>query len=304
MTKSSKIASKMHQKAALLALSAGLPPPVGKRPDLLEIELWRRNKLSKKRSAEVKSYVARDADCYQLWQDLLTSEQQLNAEKQASRVSLWQRCQNWIIGDNKVWLGGGFAVATMALFVAVVGLKSFLNPGMMVGIGQDYEQFSSHPAASSWHYKSHDKGIGFAIPTPYDKAKTAISVGIHSGLVELQNAGKLSENEWQNIIQQYPAQLPDCPDAVETQQCQKQNAQLQDFGRWLALMQLDCGQTASVKDTQYYSLQQERLVYFSKEFVAYPVIAPLRERMHSLDKATDSKLFCQKIAMLLNHIDN
>ena len=304
MTKSSKISTKTHKKAVLLALSAGSPPPEGERPSLLEIELWRQQKLPKKRSAEVKSYVARDADSYQLWQDLLISEQQLNNEKQAQRVGLWQRCQNWVLGEQKVWLGGGFAVAAMAVFVAVIGLKSFLHPNMIHGIDQDYELFSSQPSVTSWSYKSYNKALTFALPTPYDKAKKAVSVGVRSGLTELQNSGKLSDNEWQAIIQQYPAVLPDCPDSMGIDHCQKQNEILQDIGRWLALVQLQCAQEEPVIDTEYYRLQQQRINYFSEELMAFPVVEPLIDQLHSVDQITEHKMFCQKIVMLLNHIDN
>ncbi len=304
MTKSSKISTKTHKKAVLLALSAGSPPPEGERPSLLEIELWRQKKLPKKRSAEVKSYVARDADCYQLWQDLLMSEQLLNNETQAQRVSLWQRCQNWLIGEQKIWQGGGLAVAVMAVFVGVIGLKSFLHPDMMQGIDQDYEKFSSQRTLSGWSYKSYEKTLSFVQPTPYDKAKKAVSVGIRSGLIVLQKAGKLTENEWQAIIQQYPAEFPDCPESMTADQCQKQNDTLQVMGRWLALMQLQCAQEEPVIDTEYYRLQQQRIDYFSEELVAFPVIEPLIDHLHSVGQAIEKKMFCHKIVMLLNHIDN
>lgn len=304
MTNPSNISSKAHKKAALLALSSGAPPPKGKRPSLLEIDLWRRNKLSKKRSAEVKSYIARDSECYQLWQDLLASEQQLNEEKKVASVSIGQRLNNWVFGENKLWLGGGFAVATMALFVTVFGLKSFLNPNTMVGISKDYEQFSSNPMASNWYYKSNDKGLSFNLPTPYDKAKSAVLVGLYTGLVELKSTGKINDSEWNNIISQYPDKAPECPDSQTTEQCQKQNKQLHDFGRWLALMQLDCSQSSQLKKAKYYSLQQQRIDYFSQEMIGFSVLEPLTTRLQRWQNTTEQSQFCQQINTLLNHIDD
>ncbi len=304
MTNPSNISSKAHKRAALLALSSGAPAPKGKRPSLLEIDLWRRNKLSKKRSIDVKSYIARDSECYQLWQDLIASEQQLNEEKEAASVSIGQRLKNWVFGENKRWLGGGFAVATMALFVTVIGLKSFLNPNMMIGISKDYEQFSSSPLASNWYYKSNDKGLSFTLPTPYDKTKTTVLVGLHSGLIDLKSTGKISNNEWNNIINQYPDKLPECLDSQTTEQCQKQNKLLHGFGRWLALMQLDCSQSNQAKDANYYSLQQQRIDYFSQEIIEFSVLEPLITQLQGWQNTTEQSQFCQQINDLLNHIDD
>jgi len=304
MTKpSSSISSNSHKKAVLLALSVAPPVASGKRPGLLEIDLWRRNKLSKKRHLEVKSYIARDSECFQLWLDLLDAERQLKLEKQASHITLWQKIVTAWKNEKKLWMGGGLVAATTAVFVAVFGLKVFLAPDILYGINQNYQQFDSHPFAAQWHYQDYDKGLSFSIPTPYDIAKKAVLVGVREGLTELHQSAKLS-HEWQAIINQYPNTLPRCEATLSTEQCQQQNVLLTDFGRWLALVQLQCSQPALIDTAEYFTLQQQRKDYFEQQLSTMPLLQPLKQQAQSWDTTPDMQILCNNIKNLLNHIDN
>jgi len=291
--------SKNNLKAVLLALSVDTKKPIGKRPSLLEIDLWRQKKLSQKRSTEVKSYIACDAECYQNWLDLLSSEEQLKAEIKPTSKSTWNKLKTFLHFDTPLWISSG---VTIALFIAVFGLKSFLSPNIVQGIDDSYTQFDSYPPISAWHYQSSSKGSRFpsSILIPYKQATKAILVGIGAGLRTLQTSGYLTA-QWQPVISEYPTNLPTCQNSISVKHCDEQNKQLSEFGRWLVLMQLHCSQNQS-NDKDFYSVQRERLEYFNYQFSTFPTLEPLSTQLQNFKHS--NKQLCTTTKILMDTFDN
>ncbi len=294
-----------NKRVALLALALDDKPLTGESPALLEIDLWRRGKLNKKRSAEVKAYVARDSECYQQWLELLENEQLLAAEKQLAHVSLAQAISNWFAGLNNLMLGGGLVFATTAVLFAVITLKTTRQPDLLDLINADYAQFNGQPSAQYWYYQNSDKSFGFSLPTSYDRLKPAILYGLRTGLVQLQQHGQLASSKaWQYVVASYPSALPACPESHATDACQQQHKVLENFGRSLALMQLHCAQPELNVAADFYSKQQQRLADFKPPLSAYTALSPLTAQLNAWQNTSDKQQFCGQLQQLLNNIDN
>jgi len=290
---------------ALLGLALDEKKPSGNKPSLLEIDLWRRGKLNKKRSAEVQAFVTHDSECYQLWMDLLESEQLLAAEKAKNHISLSQRLKSWLPEFNANGMGGGLAFATASVLIAVVTLKTVMQPDLLTQIDGDYAQFTGEPALESWYYRMNDKSLDFSLPSTYDLLKPAILKGLGEGLRQLQQAGKLANNtQWQQVISAYPSDFPDCPQDLSAEVCQQQQVLLQTFGRNMALLQLSCAQTDLQASAEFYPKQAQRLAEFKQQFSAYENLAPLTEQLNNWQPAEDKVVFCQQVKQLLNSIDH
>ena len=289
---------------ALLALALDAKKTMGIKPSLLEIDLWRRGKLNKQRSAEVKSFVARDSDCYQLWMDLLEAEQVLAAEKQQQKDKARQSRLDWFASINPLNFGGGLVFATTACLIAVVSLKMLLQPNLLGSIDNDYASFSGNPMAAHWYYQSNDKSFNFKPPTAYDKLKPIVLVGIYSGLSELQQSGQLANTEqWNEVISAYPTNTTVCVAGDQQASCQQQQDLLKNFGRNLALLQLSCSQPDMPLSADYYSQQQKRLMLFKEQIAVDEDLLPLTDTLNQWQPSTDKDKFCGQVKQLLRHVN-
>lgn len=295
---------KSDKSTAFLALALDDKQPTGNKPSLLDIDLWRRGKLNKKRSAEVKSFVARDSECYQLWMDLLGAEKMLLAEKQQQKNKAKLSVSDWLASINPLKFGGGLVFATTACLIAVVGIKSLINPSLMNGIDSDYARFSGDPMATHWYYQSNDKSFNFKPPTPYDRLKPIILVGLYTGLSDLQQSGQLPKTEqWNEVIAAYPTETKPCLEGGTQQSCQQQQALLKNFGRNLALLQLNCSQPDVQRSDDDYNTQQKRLAEFKEQMAADEDLSPLTQMLVQWKQTTDNNAFCGQVKRLLNQVD-
>ncbi len=112
----------------LLGLIADDEAAIGVKPDLWEIQAWHLDKLDKHRAAQVKSHLARDPECYQLWSDLLIED--------AAQQSL----QHYLVAQFKTaWASFGsvlfdtgwqrpVVISMTMVFVVTIGLQIFMKP--------------------------------------------------------------------------------------------------------------------------------------------------------------------------------
>jgi len=82
-------------------------------------------KLDSKRAEEVKTYVARDSDCYQLWSDLL-AEENLAESEQDRLQSMFGRVRRKFMGSG--WQQPFAMAASLMLIVAVSVLMIDSDP--------------------------------------------------------------------------------------------------------------------------------------------------------------------------------
>ncbi|BCG64977.1 MAG: hypothetical protein methR_P2777 [Methyloprofundus sp.] len=342
MRKKKLLTDKTKKNLAVLALMLDTKQPIGVKPTLLEIDLWRRGKLKKKRAKEVKSFVAKDSDCYQAWVDLLESERMLANEKREvkDQANGLKKVLDWFSKVHYVLLGKGFVAATAIIFMAVVGLKTFMQaePDVVkVDINKQLNSTSNEMLVSSMpkavkrndHYKLPDPPSSFgpseriydsADSSPfspdaklyssaeqsvseYDQIKPIILKGVRDGLLELQEAeGEAkSSSEWARVMTTYPRSFPRCPDTLSADDCRRQYALLYVFGRWLASVQLQCSLSDSTMSLLSY---EEPLSDFNIIFSVYVSLSPLTEQLSDWQSSTNSEIFCLQIKHFISSIDD
>lgn len=311
MSKSNKISesasNETEHRLALLGLALNTPAPTGKRPSLDEIELYRLHKLPGKRADEVKAYIARDSECYQAWSDLVDSEQEIKTHFSHSQVKTGVHA--WlkrISREPAAWIGGGFAAAAVSLFIGVIAVKTVLMPGILAGIDKDYAGFDSSPDIKAWiQTQNSEKSIHSIKPNAYEHYKQAILVGIHQGLTELNEMGKLgNEASWKTLIESYPQRSPACTQAQELKQCEDRNLFMVNMGRWLTLLQLNCTSTDKAVVKEYLQLQQERLEFFLQQARQFPELSPLQKQLKGWTSPSSEQALCRDVATLLASLDS
>ena len=128
--------SEKERLNAMLALVADEEKPVGRKPDLQEIQAWHMGKLDAQRANEVKTHVARDPGCYQQWSDLLAEE-----KTAVDKPGIFEQVNSWlqaIIAGSRpqltLALVASLVVAiTLPLFIVEHGLDSDFQPGAVRG---------------------------------------------------------------------------------------------------------------------------------------------------------------------------
>lgn len=296
--------TKSDKQLAQLALILDDEKPNGEKPSLLEIDLWRRGKLKKKRSAEVQSYIARDAECYRQWTELVSDAEQLKSEKTQIQQSWQIRLQNWWAKPHTIWLGGGLALVTASLLITVVTLKTVMQADdLLTRINSDYAKYSGQAQATQWYLADNTKSLDFHVPTQYDLLKPAIDYGIQSGLAQLLETGMLDkQGRWSELQTVLPQALPTCPAEIQADDCVQQQTLLTEFGRNLVLVQLHCADKTASESQQFYQQQQLRMGEFNKEFSRYDVFMPLREQLSAWQFVTEKPAFCQQLKSLMSRL--
>ena len=125
---------------AMLALIGDDEKPVGSKPDLQEIQAWHQNKLDATRALEVKTHVARDPECYQLWSDLLAED-----KAAVSKPGLFEQIRDWL-GTTFAGNGTQLTLALTAVMVLAISIPVIMNsnhgaddifqPGAVRGSGE------------------------------------------------------------------------------------------------------------------------------------------------------------------------
>ena len=263
---------KSRYQEVLLALAMNKKKSLeGPEPTFDEIFDWHRGALSDQRAREVKAYVAHDADSYSIWINLLDSERLVRAMPQPSLLSrLRARLPDWSIAT----MSGGAAVTVMILFVAVVGINTIMSLTLEEQINRDYQSYAADADAGRWFAgQTYDKTFNNEPPS-LQHAKQAARAGIHAGLTQLKKTGQLGNPApWRAIIEHYPPRSEPCAKTTSPQRCQQRTKLMEQLGRWLALMQLNCLSTLHATN------QQQRSTDFIDALASYEELAALRQAL-------------------------
>ena len=304
MTEKKPPSDKSNLNEVMLALALDKEPPPGNKPTLVEIAAWQAGAYSGERAVQIKSHIARDPDCYRMWSDLIAAKRQLNAEHSPKKSAPKKCLKDWFTGRRLGFVGGGLAVALASVFVAVLGLRLVMDVDVLTSIDQDLQQWSGEAPSetSGWGKKLMSKGFDpLGIPTPLDTAKTAISVGIRSGLKQFLQRGVIPDSEeWQHIIETYVAKPKPCPEGESITSCQDQNALLKTLGQWTVLMAFDCQTPASQQAEGYWVLQQNRLDEFSQALPDYQGLEEIQKiiRQWPIPPTASPTDFCNQVETL------
>ncbi len=164
----------------LLGLIADDKPAAGAKPDLWEIQAWHLGKLDKQRAAQVKSHVARDPMCYQLWSDLLIED----AAQQYSQNSLvaqlktaWAKLVNMLFDTG--WQRP-IVISLTTVFVMTIGIQIFMKPDINT-------DFTPHVVRGS-------NGPVYITPDPASAVKMLVTQLTTAGATVL--SVQINEQQW------------------------------------------------------------------------------------------------------------
>ena len=216
------------QLVAMLGLLADDAQARGKKPDLKEIQDWHEGRLDSKRAKEVKSYVARDADCYRMWSELCAAEETATSEQeQPGPATRWLTIIK--AGWNaipRVWYYTGFATATVVMLAIILiptgkDIWSPLDDPMLVTVEMN------------WPYS----GMTVTRSGELDyRHKIALQSGMRKGF-------EVSTHEsrgWIKAINSLPEKTVSCEKVSAVSQCEKQTQLMYTIGIHAAVSYLSC----------------------------------------------------------------
>ncbi len=296
----SKLNPLIRKAQVLLVLALDKPALSGTRPSLLDIDLFRRGHLPKKRLNEVKAFIARDPECYQMWRDLIAAER-LVPQRSQSEHTVFNRQKWWTWLQPKPVFAGSF-VAALSIVLMVIQFYGLPKPTLEQSITDDYLAFSESPNPSMWWPESTSKSLPFVIPTPYQQAKKAVRAGFRRGLETLLQQSRLSD-DWQTVILSYPEQMPPCSKDQNTL-CQQRQQILSNLGYWLTLAHLECQQPNQTDDSNYLQKQQIRVKYFQEQLNPYPDLQPLNLLLNRPSNWQNRADFCQTMTSLFYELND
>lgn len=222
--------SNRERLIAILGLLADGEKPVGARPDLKEIQDWHLGNLDEIRTAEIKAHVARDPDCYQMWSELLATDEKMKNEQavKAQKLIIWKtKIKNWILTTGLAWTSGGLATA-MVLVLAVILIlpeeRSDWSP-------------TDHPIIidleADWPYSGKSISRGGQISY---RNKIAFQAGISDGITLSTQVN----SSWAQALD-YLHDTPEvCADDKERAHCEAQNRIMRKTGLHASVLFLAC----------------------------------------------------------------
>lgn len=221
-------ASPEERLLGLVRLLSDQESPAGPTPTLQEIQDWHLGKLDEKRAQQVKTHVARDPACYQLWRDLIAAEKEaeLVTEKPVSIVSkLLNLFKQWWTTPTRSWAGTGMVTAMLVVVVAVLmpyfGSWSPLDDPIQAELEYD------------WPY------AGMSITRGGDldyRQKVAIQVGLRKAI----QTTTLAKQGWAEALQSLPEKTLPCDKATDVQVCQQSTKILSNVGLHTGVQFLAC----------------------------------------------------------------
>jgi len=215
--------------AAILGLIADNAEPIGPAPDLKEIQDWHLGKLEESRATEVKTHVARNPACFQLWADIMAAETAIESEiavEESIFQKLINRIKQWRANTSRMWVEGGLATAVAVMLVIIVvpfdrdGWSPDDNP-IVSGIEYD------------WPYLSLSTSRGGELT---HQQKTALKSGLRQGL-QLTTQGKQG---WQVAIDSLPKSSISCDKEVNKDGCERESDLLKKVGLHASVLYLAC----------------------------------------------------------------
>jgi hypothetical protein len=265
----------------MLALLADVDSPQGARPTLQEIQEWHAGRLDEKRAMEVKSHVARDPDCYQLWREIIAAEATVSEEavkKQSWFIVLIARLKSSLSKPLPLVLGGGLTAALATMFIVLILplLQTAWTPlGDPVDSGIAY----------NWPYQSMSRTRGGELSY---QQKVALQYGIRLGIENRT----YQNNEWTTAMTSLPDKLPTCGQSKDTTMCEQQNRLLKLTGINTGVMYLACLEYQSGKqqvfDQEYWHEQSQAWKKLSEQ-LAQAKLPRLEEIASSIYSQSDSR---------------
>ena len=211
---------------AVLRLLADDEAPIGLKPHLLEIQAWHLGKLSKERAEEVKSHVARDPVCYQLWSDLIAEESQAASSKSFSISLIGSYLKVWLGKRPAWWVSGGVVTAMLAIF-AVLYVPyisqpwSPLDEPIVADVSYDWP----------WQGMSLRRGGDLSY-----RQKIAFQSGMRKGFsITTQDKGT-----WSTAIASLPDKALSCESEANPAVCEQQTLLLVDTGVHTGVLYMAC----------------------------------------------------------------
>ena len=107
-----------QKRQALLALFIRKVPELSAKPDIEEIDLWRRGLIKGKRAQQIKQHLASDETLYRLWQQL---RQEAKEEKEQEEVtpSVIVQITHWLTTPKALLPVAGSAFAVLMLMLLI-----------------------------------------------------------------------------------------------------------------------------------------------------------------------------------------
>jgi len=220
--------SDLDRLAATLTLIADREAPIGARPDLKEIQDWHLGVLDDARAAEVKTHVARDPACYQMWSELLAAEataEHAQSDKVNWLIALFAKIKTWLTTPTPIWVGGGLATA-MVVVLAVI-----ITPGNPDWSPTDNPVNFDREA--NWPYLG--KSISRSGELTY-RNKIALQTGLSDG-IRLSTQGNSSWTEALEYLHDMPQS---CDDAKDKTVCVSQTRLMRKTGLHASVLYLAC----------------------------------------------------------------
>lgn len=276
------------QLLAMLGLLADHEQPYGSKPDMKEILHWHLGKLNPERAAEVKSHVARDPVCYQLWAEIRAAEQ-TNQERSDSPVQE----SGWLTRSRKAWrqiryswLIAGAITATVA--ISMLNILYFDKPWSPM----DEKLLAS--AEMHWPY------TGMTVTRSGELAyqqKIALQAGMRHGFATITH-GQLG---WEDIIGSLPDQQPVCDGVTDEYNCNRRLSTIYMVGTYVAANYLACivSESGERKLPETYWHQQSehwKTIYKQLDAGELPVIT---NSVAKLSEYRDSSVQCEAVRDLI-----
>ncbi len=279
---------------AMLGLMADDEQPYGPTPSLKEIQDWHLGKLGAERSAQVKTHVARDPKCYQLWRELVEAEQQTHAETLAAlqpgllhRVA--KRINAWWQHPPTLWAGGGVATAFVIVLVVIIG------PLTQGPWSPTDDPIFAEGLEYNWPYAA--MSVTRSGELSY-RHKIALQKGLRNGLVLTTQ----EQPPWAAAIEQLPSAAQPCNDAPSTVQCEKQTKLLIKTGThaavlYLACLEFEAGQQTYF-DEMFWQQQTEAWIPLATQ-LAQAQIKPIATLAEKMGQDVDKHLQCDVVRDLI-----
>ena len=287
-------ASNDERMISLLGLLANAEPAIGLKPSLAEIHAWHLGKLDATRAAEVKSHVARDPDCFQMWSELLAAEKMADIKSApAKKVSLFslitkQVKKAWDT-PNQPWLAGGFVTAMLAVFAVLL----IPQPGTWTPLDDP----THAELAYDWPYANLSVARGGDLS--YRK-KIALQTGVRIGI----EVTTLAKQGWEQALYQLPTETISCDKEKDVNTCRQETEKLKQLGIYTGVLYLACldytqGQQSYFNEHYWQQMTKGWRAYsFETQSLNLPILQSKIEKIGTLtNKAEQCELVRDVIFM-------
>ncbi|MCV6590946.1 MAG: hypothetical protein OIF57_18285 [Marinobacterium sp.] len=299
-----------EREVASLSLALSGSALKGKRPDLLEIDLWRQGQLEASRASEVSAFIELDPICQGQLASLQQADQRLaeelaEAESAAESVlqpqpqpqpqlqlqqqpGLIQRLRDWLVDSG---YRSGMVAGTAATIVAVMlTLNTTGSSDLDAQLNSAYHPYSGLPSASRWLWQQQAtdyKAVG-QWQDPAQPARQAFRIGLRQGLEALNQPG----SDWLPIINSLPVSSA-CQHSNGL--CSKESQRLhRQLGRLSLLQQVQCMKKDTVSLSATDGLRQS----LQQQLAGLQPISPFSQRLARWNSDPDQA--CSQVAQLIN----